>query len=69
MNNSGNSTKEDADEIGVALGEIEFLDKLSREFFKDKVGYHRIMVLQNILKQFRTYSRAADVRRDEYRRI
>jgi hypothetical protein len=41
LNNSGNSTKEDADEISVALGEIEFLDKLSREFLSSLLIHRR----------------------------
>jgi hypothetical protein len=50
----------------ITRRKLEFPGKVSPKFLEDHVGDHQLMAQQQILKEFRTNTSAADVCGDEY---
>jgi hypothetical protein len=67
--NYGHPAKKCGDLISFPLREAEFLRQLSSQFLEYEFGGHQVMMQKQIFQQLGAHARAADVSRDQHRRI
>jgi hypothetical protein len=69
LNHHGRATKECGNLLSLTLGKAEFIHQLSCGFSEYEFGYHKLVAQQQVFKQLGTHACAADMSRNQYRRI